>query len=61
MNMTDKQIVQTIIDHGYLIVMNDQKAYEVSDETGILEPREALVDTLVTYLTSQVEHQPVDV
>ena len=58
MNMTDKEIIQTILDHGYLIVMNDQNAYEITDETGTLEPRDALVDTLTTYLTSKIGTEP---
>ena len=58
MNMTDKEIIQTILDHGYLIVMNDQNAYEITDDTGTLEPRDALVDTLTTYLTSKIGTEP---
>lgn len=58
MNMTDKEIIQIILDHGYLIVMNDQKAYEITDDTGTLEPREALIDSLTTYLTSKTESEP---
>lgn len=56
--MTDKEIIQTILDHGYLIVMNDQNAYEITDDTGALEPRDALVDTLTTYLTSKIGTEP---
>lgn len=56
--MTDKEIIQTIIDHGYLIVMNDQNAYEITDDTGTMEPREALVDSLTTYLTSKLDTEP---
>lgn len=58
MNMTDKEIIQTILDHGYLIVMNDQNAYEITDDTGTLEPRDALVDSLTTYLTSKAHADP---
>lgn len=59
MNMTDKEIVQIILDHGYVIVMNDQNAYEVQDDTGTLEPRDALIDSLTTYLTTVVAAEPV--
>ena len=58
MNMTDKEIIQIILEHGYLIVMNDQKAYEITDDTDTLEPREALVDSLTTYLTSKTQNEP---
>lgn len=58
MNMTDKEIIQIILDNGYLIVMNDQNAYEITDDTGTLEPREALVDSLTTFLTSKINSQP---
>lgn len=52
-NMSDTDIVNTILKHGYLLVMNDQQGYEVLDETGELEPREALIDSLRTYINSQ--------
>lgn len=58
MNMTDKEIIQIILDNGYLIVMNDQNAYEITDDTGTLEPREALVDSLTTFLTSKINSEP---
>ena len=58
MNMTDKEIVQIILDHGYVIVMNDQNAYEVQDDTGTLEPRDALIDSLTTYLTTVAAPEP---
>lgn len=56
--MTDKEIIQIILDNGYLIVMNDQNAYEITDDTGTLEPREALVDSLTTFLTSKINSEP---
>lgn len=58
MNMTDKEIIQIILDNGYLIVMDDQNAYEITDDTGTLEPREALVDSLTTFLTSKINSEP---
>lgn len=56
--MTDKEIIQIILDNGYLIVMDDQNAYEITDDTGTLEPREALVDSLTTFLTSKINSEP---
>lgn len=53
--MTDKEIVAAIIEHAYLIVMHSEDAYEVTDSSGELEPREALVDSLQTYIKSQEE------
>lgn len=53
--MTDKEIVAALVEHAYLIVMHNEDAYEVIDSSGELEPREALVDSLQTYIKSQEE------
>ena len=53
--MTDKEIVAAILEHAYLIVMHSEDAYEVTDNSGELEPREALIDSLQTYIKSQEE------
>ncbi len=53
--MTDQEIVNTILENGYLIVMHNEAAYEVTDSSGELEPREALIDSLQTYIKSQEE------
>lgn len=53
--MTDREIVAAILEHAYLIVMNNEEAYEVLDDSGALKPREALIDSLQTFINTQTE------